>query len=104
MPPCIAKPYWYDTALRSSGPEPVTGPGEVDRDKKGLRDGDLESPSLAPSTRAGRLGDGGLFDADDGLLPESEGASKMYSVAPSVWEFLVAGVPALGDPFEGVPN
>ena len=74
------------------------------RDKKGLRDAERASLSLAPSTRTGKAGDGGLFEADDVLLPEPDWAFKMYSVAPSVWEFLVAGVPALGDPFEGVPN
>lgn len=41
----------------------MTGPGDVERDKKGLRDVDLES--LAPSTKTGMAGDGGLFDADD---------------------------------------
>lgn len=61
-------PYWNGDVIRSSGPDPVTGPGDADRDKKGLRDADLES--LAPSTRTGGAGDGGLFEADDWLLPE----------------------------------
>lgn len=54
----------------SSGAEPVTGPGELDLDKKGLRDADLESLSLAPSIKTGRAGDGGLFATDEELLPE----------------------------------
>jgi hypothetical protein len=54
--------------MRSSGPVPVTGPGEVERDKKGdgLRE---EVTSLAPSTRRGIAGDGGLLVAEDVLLP-----------------------------------
>ena len=100
----MAYPYWNDDAMRSSGPDPVTGPGDVDLDKKGLRPATLESLSLAPSTRIGRAGEGGLFEADDMLLPEPARPSRMYSVAPSVCAFLVAGVVALGEPLEGVPN
>ena len=48
--------------MRSSGPEPVTGPGDVDRDKKfGL----LDRESLAPSTATGITGEGGLLEAED---------------------------------------
>ena len=70
MPPCIEYPYCKVETMWSSGAEPVTGPGEADLDRKGLRDADLESPSLAPSTRIGMAGDGGLFVADEVLLPE----------------------------------
>jgi len=73
-------PYWKGEVMRSSGPDPVTGPGDADRDKKGLRVADRGS--LAPSTKSGRTGEGGLFEADEGLL--SELPSRMYSVAPSV--------------------
>lgn len=62
----------------------MTGPGDVERDKKGLRDADFDSPSWAPSTKIGMAGDGGLFEADDVLLPEADWACRMYSVAPSV--------------------
>jgi hypothetical protein len=49
-------------------------------------------------------GDGGLFEADDWLLPEGLLLS-MYSVTPSVSELLVAGAEAFGESFPfGVPN
>ena len=51
--------------MRSSGPVPVTGPGEVERDKNGdgLRE---EIRSLAPSTRTGiARGEGGLLEAEE---------------------------------------
>lgn len=93
-------PYWNEEATRSSGADPVTGPGDVERDKKGLRETGIGS--VAPSTITGIAGEGGLFEAEDWLLPEL--LASMYSVAPSVWEFLVAGVVAFGEPLEGVPN
>jgi hypothetical protein len=75
----------------------VTGPGDVGREKKGLRDTDFAS--LAPSTMTGRAGEGGLFEAEDWAL------CSTYSVAPSVCAFFVAGVVAFGEePLDGVPN
>lgn len=62
-------PYCKVETMWSSGAEPVTGPGDVDLDKNGLREADRNSLSLAPSTRTGRAGDGGLFVADEVLLP-----------------------------------
>jgi len=81
----------------SSGPDPVTGPGDVERFKKGegVREGLM---SFAPSTMTGIAGEGGLLVADDSVL-------FMYSVAPSLWLFLTRGVVALGEPLPvGVPN
>jgi hypothetical protein len=77
-------PYCKVETMWSSGAEPVTGPGDEDLDKKGLRDADLKSLSLAPSSRIGNAGDGGLFAVDEELLSESDWALRMYSVAPSV--------------------
>ena len=54
--------------MRSSGPDPVTGPGDVDLDENGLRETELKL-SLAPSTKTGKVGDGGLLGADDVSLP-----------------------------------
>ena len=47
----------------------MTGPGEVERDKKGegVREG---LKSAAPSTMRGMAGDGGLLDAEELVLPE----------------------------------
>ena len=54
----------------------MTGPGDVERDKKGegVREGLL---SFAPSTMTGMAGEGGLLVADDSAL-------LMYSAAPSL--------------------
>jgi hypothetical protein len=86
--------------MRSSGPVPVTGPGEVERDKKGdgLRE---EVTSLAPSTRRGKAGEGGLLVAEDVLLP-----APLFSTswAPSLCEFLVDGVDGGEVLPEAVPN
>jgi hypothetical protein len=56
-------PNWNWEATRSSGPDPVTGPGDVGRVEKGLRDVDLTS--LDPSTKTAIEGDGGLFEAEE---------------------------------------
>jgi hypothetical protein len=75
----------------------VTGPGDVDRFKKGegVREGLM---SFAPSTMTGIAGDGGLLVADDSTL-------LVYSKAPSLWSFLMTGGVALGEPLPvGVPN
>jgi len=83
--------------MRSSGPVPVTGPGEVERDKKGdgLRE---EVRSLAPSTRRGIAGEGGLLVTEDVLLPV-----PLFSTS-WVPSFLVDGV-AGGEVLpEGVPK
>lgn len=59
----------------------MTGPGEVERDRKGdgLRDRMI---SFAPSTIRGIPGDGGLLVADDWLLPELLFGTR--STAPSL--------------------
>jgi hypothetical protein len=63
---------------------------------------DLES--FVPSTCTGMTGDGGLFEADDWLLPEGL-LLNMYSVTPLMSELLVAGAEAFGESFPfGVPN
>lgn len=88
--------------MRSSGPDPVTGPGDVERDKKGkgLRGNFV---SLAPSTKRGMAGDGGLLVAEELLL--SEDLSSTYSVVPSLLTFLGVGVIASGEALSvGVPN
>jgi hypothetical protein len=80
----------------------VTGPGDVERDKKGegVREG---FRSLAPSIKTGIAGEGGLLAAEDWLLPEE--LLNLYSMAPSFCASLVAGVATLGEPFPvGVPN
>jgi len=80
----------------------VTGPGEVERDKNG--DGVLdEKASLAPSTRRGMAGEGGLLVADEVLLPELFEAS---SATPSLCVVLAeADGEAGGDVLpEGVPK
>jgi hypothetical protein len=56
--------------MRSSGPDPVTGPGDAERDEKWFGDFDTETASLAPSTNSGIAGEGGLLEAEDWLLPE----------------------------------
>jgi hypothetical protein len=85
--------------MRSSGVEPVTGPGDADRDKKG--DGVLEGlRSLAPSTRRGIAGDGGLLVAEEVLLPASlpSTISTAPSLCPRAAEGMAGGLP------DGVPN
>jgi hypothetical protein len=80
----------------------VTGPGDVERDKKGegVREG---FRSLAPSIRTGIAGEGGLLVAEDWLLPE--GLPNLNSVAPSFCTSFVAGVATFGELFPvGVPN
>lgn len=76
----MLNPYWKCEAARSSGPDPVTGPGEVERDKKGegVREGLM---SLAPSTKGGMAGEGGLLVAEEVLLPEL--LFRVSSTAPS---------------------
>jgi hypothetical protein len=104
MPLGILKSYWYCEMARSTGPEPVTGPGEVERDKKGEALRELMG-SLAPSNIKAIGGDGGLLVADDGLLPELLFAAS--SVALSAWGIVwIEGVVAVGgEPFPvGVPN
>jgi hypothetical protein len=93
-------PYEYGGTTWSSGPDPVTGPGDVGRDRKGLRDADRTS--LDPSTNADMAGDRGLLEAEDCVLPEP--ASSAFPAAPSVCAFFVAGVVAFGEPLDGVPN
>ena len=48
----------------SSGPDPVTGPGDVERVEKGegVREGFI---SFAPSTMTGMAGEGGLLVTDE---------------------------------------
>jgi len=79
----------------------VTGPGEVDRDKKGegLRE---DFVSLAPSTRRGIAGEGGLLVAEELLLPDALFSTS--SKGPSFCVFLADGW-ASGDILpDGVPN
>jgi len=86
----------------SSGPDPVKGPGDVERDEKCVETTDRAS--LAPSTE-GMTGDWGLLDAEDSLLLEI--TAWAASRVPSVSESLRAGVVAfMGEPFPvgGVPK
>ena len=79
----------------------MTGPGDVERERKGegLRE---NFTSLAPSTRSGMAGEGGLLVAEELLLPEL--LFSTTSKAPSLCVLLTDGV-AGGDVLpDGVPN
>lgn len=79
----------------------MTGPGDAARDKKGEGVWD-NLASLAPSTRSGIAGDGGLLVAEELLLPDSLPSTN--SEAPSCCSF-AAGWKTGGVILpEGVPN
>ena len=73
----------------------------MERDKKGegLRD---MMASLAPSTRRGIAGEGGLLVAEELLLPELLFSGS--STAPSLCAFCVVGVARGETLLDGVPN
>lgn len=80
----------------------MTGPGDVDRDRK-CWEFDEEIASLAPSTDADMVGEAGLFEAEDWLLPDVEPLGS-WSLDPSVTESFLTGTAVLVEPFPvGVP-
>lgn len=79
----------------------MTGPGDADLDKKGEGARD-NNESLAPSTRSGMAGEGGLLVAEELLLPESWPST--ISKTPSLCSF-AAGWTAGGEVLpDGVPK
>lgn len=68
MLPCMLYPNRKES-IRSSAPDPFTGPGEFEREVNWLPL-TIGRSSFAPSTSGAIEGDGGLLDAEDWSLPE----------------------------------